>query len=153
MLTKIASIWFNTLTVIIFITFFSFCAQIAFPNTLKAQIGEDPNYEFPILQEKDFQLFIKMIPLMGSENESDFESFIKENNIDEDFIQVLVIKITMNTMAQIIGSTEDLAKEFGQSILFTSSERVLYEKYEDQIVEGLNALMPEEGPQEEPAEE
>jgi hypothetical protein len=113
----------------------TFLALGLLSSPVKAQPGEDPNYKYPILQEKDFQLFLKLMDSIPQNKSA--QAFFIENNVTEEYTQAVVAKITTNTMAKLQNSEADLEKELGSSIMFTPAENKLYKKYENRIVTAL----------------
>jgi hypothetical protein len=96
----------------------------------QAQPGVDPNFVYPVLTDKDFQLFIR---LMNGEAIDNPEKFLADNNVDKEQIQIIAIKIGMNSAGKQMGNLDQIAKEMGQSIIFTPEEDKLYEKYENEL--------------------
>jgi hypothetical protein len=116
----------------------TFLALVAFSVPVKAQIADEPNYEYRVLEEKDFNLFINFAAHVAAEK--DPELFYSENKVTEEYTQDVVMKISLNQIAKSIGSTNDLEQEFGKSAVFTASESALYDKYQPQIITALKQL-------------
>jgi hypothetical protein len=135
---RIASYFKTTLSVLILATLTAFVAQGIFSGALQAQPGEDPNYQYPVLQDKDFQMFLNLISYI--EQDKDPATFYQQNNVTEEYAQAVVMKISINTMAILMGEQESLQEEFGESIIFSASEESLYKKYEDRIMGALVQL-------------
>jgi hypothetical protein len=129
-----------SLSVLIIATFAFFLAQAVFTSSLNAAEPGDPGYQFPVLQEKDFELFLDLVKFQLESPEEDAQSFSRKHNVTEGYVQAVVLKITMNRMAEMSNDFEWLTEEYGATIVFTPAEETIFLKYEDQIVEGLEIL-------------
>jgi hypothetical protein len=106
----------------------------------KPKIG-DPGYEFPDLDDDDFQLFVSMIDYMEKNPKvEDMSGFASANGVSQERMEVVFAKITMNTIGKMTGDMSAVAKEYGSSIVFSPAEKSLYDKYEDKIALGLFRL-------------
>jgi hypothetical protein len=138
-MSKITSFGFKSILPFFLLTILSTILALGvFSSSATAQPGEDPNYQYPILEEKDFTLYINL--LAHIEQKKDPTVFFKQNNVTEEYVQAVVMKISMNAMAKLMEKTGELEQEFGKSIIFTSSEDAIYQKYEEQILTGLVQL-------------
>jgi hypothetical protein len=92
---------------------------------------------FPALNENDFLLFIEQLPSLQAGE--DPIAFYKKKGVDPERGSLGSIKISINAMARLTGETEMLDKA-GPTGVFSDSENKLFEKYQDQIVQGFVAL-------------
>jgi hypothetical protein len=115
----------------------TFLALGVFSSQSQAGPG-DPDYKYPVFQEKDFQLYLKMMADIS--DKKDVALILSENNISEEYAQALFMKISLNTMAILSETTDKLEMMEGSSIIFTQSERVLFDKYQDQITAVIGNL-------------
>jgi hypothetical protein len=96
----------------------------------------DPGYNYPVLQENDFLLFLTALKAPGL----NAKAFSKKHKTTEEHITSVIVKITANTLAKVEGVSDDeLIKDFNQTILFNESESSLYKKYEEDILKNLYA--------------
>jgi hypothetical protein len=116
----------------------TFLALGVFSSPSQAKPG-DPDYKYPVLQEKDFQLYLKMMADIS--DKKDGEDFLSENNVSEEYVQAIAIKISLNAWSISAEKTDELEKIYGSSIAFNQSERVLFDKYEDQITVALGTVL------------
>jgi hypothetical protein len=108
-----------------------------FSSPSLAQPGT-PNYKYPVLKESDFVLYIDI--LKAVETNTDPTPLLEKANIDEEFLQAMLLKISLNTAARVTGQAASLEKDYGKSIVFTPEEGRFYEKYENELVTRLNTL-------------
>jgi hypothetical protein len=100
-------------------------------NTTPAEPAEPakPDVQFPILQEKDFELFLYYLehPYV------DKDAFYKENNITEEYFTLVVGKIMGNIGALVAGAPEKLTEAYGPTARFNDEEMELFFKYAERI--------------------
>ncbi|MDR2406068.1 MAG: hypothetical protein LBE27_06825 [Deltaproteobacteria bacterium] len=138
MFKRIHSLSKTALLAAVIMAVLSLMIQGVFSTPVSAQPGDDPNYKYPVLTDKDFQLFLNLIDYL--ETDKDPELFYKDNNVTEEYAQVVIYKISVNTMGILTGNTEEVGKEFGQNIVFSPEETQIFDKYQDQIIAGLVKL-------------
>jgi hypothetical protein len=106
------------------------------PSPLGAQEVNDPNYQFPVLKDRDFQLYFGLVEFM--ESDRDPNEFLEKNNITAEYAEAIVVKITLNTFAKLTKQESDLTKQYHKSVVFNSSENALYRKYEKRIIKTMD---------------
>jgi hypothetical protein len=106
--------------------------------SLEAQPGKDPNYKYPKLSDKDFKLFFKFVDNVTADK--DPMEFLKANKVTDEYLQAVMLKITINTMGIAADSMDEVKERYGQSIVFNRSESALYKKYEQRIMEAFVKL-------------
>ncbi|MDR2353372.1 MAG: hypothetical protein LBF22_09490 [Deltaproteobacteria bacterium] len=117
-----------------FVTFFllgAFTLLGLFSPSLEAQPGEDPNYEYPALTDKDFQLYLNLLDCVLN-NKDEYE-YLRDNNITEEFASAVIVKIFANYMGQSKNVMQDMVKTYRKNILLSGSEAALYDKYQIEI--------------------
>jgi hypothetical protein len=104
--------------------------QIICSGTLWAQKVGELGYQYPVLNEDDFKIFLKQFDNPDIER----DTFLNENNITEEQYEAMVFKITMNLAADLLGKSDVLAEEFGSSIVFNKDETDIFARYQDRIL-------------------
>ncbi|MDR2199126.1 MAG: hypothetical protein LBR53_06710 [Deltaproteobacteria bacterium] len=117
-----------------------FFSLVLFTGSALAQPGEDPDYQYPTLTEGDFQFFIKFMNFLETHDESEVHTLYKENNLTEEQAQLVVLKISVNTLGKLMDNTDEIVKEFGPSVLFSPAEEALYAKYETRLSDAISRL-------------
>ncbi|MDR2353371.1 MAG: hypothetical protein LBF22_09485 [Deltaproteobacteria bacterium] len=126
MLNRIFSLFFVT-----FFLFGAFTLFAIFSPSLEAQPGEDPNYEYPVLSDEDFQFFIYLMNGVIKGNSE--AELIKNSNVPEEHAQAVSLKIIANYFAKFTNDINLIKSTFGNNFEFNSSETALYEKYQSDI--------------------
>jgi hypothetical protein len=112
--------------------------QGVFSTAVSAQPGEDPNYKYPVLGDKDFELFLKLVDYLGTDQNPD--DFYKTTGVTEEYAQAVIYKISVNTMGILTGQTDQIAEEFGKNVQFSTEETKVFNKYQDRILAALVKL-------------
>ncbi|MDR2199125.1 MAG: hypothetical protein LBR53_06705 [Deltaproteobacteria bacterium] len=113
-----------------------FFVQASLGGSAAAGPGDDPAYNFPVLNEKDFQFFLDFLDAVKSGG--NFEELYPKHGITEERAMDVIRKISANATAAFAGGSAELEKEYGKTILFNPEEKKIYEKYEDKILSGLS---------------
>ena len=111
-----------------------FLAQGILAGAAAAKPG-DPGYNYPVLKEKDFAMFLDLVDLYAADGS--VEDFLDEHGITHEYLMAVYVKISKNITAKLNASSDEIAGQYGKSIIFNSSEDQLYAKYEDRIIMGL----------------
>ncbi|MDR2457676.1 MAG: hypothetical protein LBD41_04270 [Clostridiales Family XIII bacterium] len=117
-----------------FVTFFllgAFTLFGLFSPSLEAQPGEDPNYEYPVLTDKDFQLYLDLLDCVLN-NKDEYE-YLRKNNITEEYASAVIVKIFANYLGQSKNMMQDIVSTYGKNIVFNGSEAALYDNYQSEI--------------------
>jgi hypothetical protein len=120
----------KTIFAFLIFAFSLFCTIGLLTTVSQAQPGSGSELEYPILTDHDFQVFLKVV---NGQAEADPAKFLIDNNVDEDHMEKLAVKMAVNAMARRMGNINEVAKQMGQSIVFTPEESKLYDKYASQI--------------------
>jgi hypothetical protein len=135
-MSKVTSVYFKFVLSFFATTILSaFLAFGVFSLPAQAQPGKDPNIKYPILTEKDFNLYIKFVSIYA--DNADAEPLLREYNVTIEYVHSVFEKISLNATAKFDGTLAQLEKSHGKSILLTPAEAVLFEKYEPQVNECL----------------
>ncbi|MDR2457678.1 MAG: hypothetical protein LBD41_04280 [Clostridiales Family XIII bacterium] len=106
-----------------------------FSPQLEAQPGQDPNYQYPELSERDFQLFINILDYINQGR--DPKKLARANNLSDEYTRAVITKIMINTVGKVTDTMDEMESEYGTGILFNGSEMILYEKYEEEIMAAI----------------
>jgi hypothetical protein len=101
-----------------------------FSSALQAQPGS-PNYKYPVLQQKDFKLFLDMSKYLD-EDEIPASLFI-DNKVSEEYASSVFMKITLNVVAAATGNKDEIAKQFGPYVIFNADELAIYKQNEEPV--------------------
>lgn len=127
---------FGPVRVMLLSSLLCFLATQGMPGgALWAQSPGEPDYKYPLLQEKDFELALKLLD--GLAQGVALSDLAKENGVSEEYADALLLKVSTNQMASAEGWKEEDAEKFGKNVLFDSSEKKLYEKYKDKLTVAL----------------
>ncbi|MDR2200270.1 MAG: hypothetical protein LBR53_12650 [Deltaproteobacteria bacterium] len=107
-------------------------------GTAAAQPERSLDYQYPILQEKDFELFFNLMKYI--EKGETAEQFFDDFKVTRTYSEDVLTKITVNTLAKIGDNADELALEYGKGVFFTPAEKKIFDKYEDQIVKTMVGL-------------
>ncbi|MDR2368141.1 MAG: hypothetical protein LBF58_08555 [Deltaproteobacteria bacterium] len=99
-------------------------------------LGQGTGY--PILKDKDFRFFLKASEYFAKSGQGDPSEFLRKNRVTEEYMNAVMLKITMNARANQGTGTMMAGGGPGDSLSFTSSEAALYRKYEKRILKYLN---------------
>ncbi|MDR2199127.1 MAG: hypothetical protein LBR53_06715 [Deltaproteobacteria bacterium] len=113
-----------------------FFVQASLAASAAADPGDDPAYNFPVLNENDFAFFLDFLDAVKSGG--NFEELYPKHGITEERATGVIQKISANATAAFAGVSAELEKEYGKTILFNPEEKKLYEKHKDKILSGLS---------------
>lgn len=112
-------------------------AQSFFPAPISAQEPGGKDYKWPILKERDFQLFMKQF----ESPDSDPDEFFKQENITREYYEAISKKIAYNVILEASGedkeAVKELASELGESVVFNRQEKAIYAKYKQRILKNM----------------
>jgi hypothetical protein len=95
-----------------------------------------PNYQFPVLSDSDFQVFL----VVGENPGNVPRSYLDQNNVTEERLAGLLAKILANSAIKRGADPASIVKLYGDSVIFNPSEDALYEKYKDRINKVMEML-------------
>jgi hypothetical protein len=105
------------------------------PTLLAQKIGE-LGYQYPILQEEDFKVFLEVFEMP---EDVEYATFLKAKNMTEEHFEAAISKITINVVSELLGASEDdMIRELGPSAIFNKEEKHIYAKYKDRLLTTLH---------------
>jgi hypothetical protein len=111
-----------------------FMVQIFCGTSLWAQSVGEMGYQYPILQEEDFKMYLRQFDTPDMEP----HIFIKQNNITMEHYEAVLLKISSNLMSGLYGASEsDVVALLGPSVIFNQEENDIFARYKDRIISAV----------------
>jgi hypothetical protein len=110
-----------------------------FSSALQAQPGS-PNYNYPILQQKDFTLYIDMSKYIDNPSAMP-SSLYSDYNVSEEYATAVFLKISLNVVAIVAETKDEVEKQYGKSFLFNANELALYHQNEEPVNQAVGKFL------------